>query len=109
LQIIKKDRSYKSKLKFLALFMSKEIRQLAIVSGKGGTGKTTIAAVCINKYDLNFENALQIEYYCKEIEARPGWKIPYDSKVVKALVQRKTVIEFPCQELGKIIQRIWGW
>jgi MinD superfamily P-loop ATPase len=34
-------------------------------------------------------------------------KIPYEPKVVEALVNRKTVMEYPCNEIQGIVHRMW--
>jgi MinD superfamily P-loop ATPase len=63
--------------------------------------------VCINKFDINFENTQQIASYCKNNGSRIIGRIPYEPKVVEALVNRKTVMEYPCNEIQGIIQRMW--
>ena len=66
------------------------------------------SAVCINKFDINFENTDRIVAYCETNGSRIIGKIPYEPKVVEALVNRKTVMEYPCNGVDKIIQQMWG-
>jgi MinD superfamily P-loop ATPase len=65
------------------------------------------SAVCINKYDINLENTDRIIAYCEKDGSRIIGKIPYEPKVVEALVNRKTVMEYPCNGVERIIQRMW--
>ena len=63
--------------------------------------------VCINKFDLNLENSDKISFYCEKNGSQLLGKIPYEPKVVEALVNRKTVMDYPCNEVQRIIQRMW--
>jgi MinD superfamily P-loop ATPase len=65
------------------------------------------SAVCINKFDINLENTNKIVAYCEKNGSRIIGKIPYEPKVVEALVNRKTVTEYPCNGVETIIQRMW--
>jgi MinD superfamily P-loop ATPase len=65
------------------------------------------SAVCINKFDINLENTDRIVTYCENNGSRIIGKIPYEPKVVEALVNRKTVMEYPCDGVEKIVQRMW--
>jgi MinD superfamily P-loop ATPase len=65
------------------------------------------SAVCINKFDINSENTDRIVAYCEKNGSRIIGKIPYEPKVVEALVNRKTVMEYPCNEIQGIVQRMW--
>jgi MinD superfamily P-loop ATPase len=64
--------------------------------------------VCINKFDINLENSDQIVYYCESNGAKVVGKIPYEPKVVEALVNRKTVMDYRCGEVQGIVQRMWN-
>ena len=66
------------------------------------------SAVCINKFDINLENTDRIVAYCETNGSRIIGKIPYEPKVVEALVNRKTVMEYPCNGVDKIIRQMWG-
>jgi MinD superfamily P-loop ATPase len=63
--------------------------------------------VCINKFDINLENTQQIAAYCKNNGSRLIGQIPYEPKVIEALVNMKTVMEYPCNEVQGIVQRMW--
>ena len=62
------------------------------------------SAVCINKFDINLENTDRIAAYCEKNGSKIIGKIPYEPKVVEALVNRKTVMEYPCNEIQGIIR-----
>ncbi len=49
--------------------------------------------LCINKYDINKEVALQICDIAKEKDIPVIGKIPYDSSFTKAMIAKKTVVE----------------
>jgi MinD superfamily P-loop ATPase len=63
--------------------------------------------VCINKFDINLENTHQIASYCENNGSKIIGKIPYEPKVVEALVQRKTVMDYPCNEVQGILLKMW--
>ena len=65
------------------------------------------SAVCINKFDINSENTERIVAYCEKNGSGIIGKIPYEPKVVEALVNRKTVMEYPCNGVETIIQQMW--
>jgi len=51
-------------------------------------------AVCINKYDINEENAQLIENFCAELEIPVIGRLPYNDIVTKAMLQEQTLIEY---------------
>ncbi len=63
--------------------------------------------VGINKYDLNLETTEKIEAFCNQNGVKLIGKIAYDSKVVEALVNRKSVIEYCQGEVTIQINKIW--
>jgi MinD superfamily P-loop ATPase len=63
--------------------------------------------VCINKVDINLQNSEQIVSYCESNGSKIIGRIPYEPKVVEALVNMKTVLEYTCNEIQKIVQRMW--
>ena len=65
------------------------------------------STVCINKYDINLENTRQIASYCEKNGSKIIGRIPYEAKVVEALVQRKTVMDYPCNEVQRILLKMW--
>lgn len=68
-------------------------------------GVTSI--VCINKYDLNGDNASQIENYSKRQGIRIIVKIPYDSVVTEAIIQGLPVVEYSQNDVGEEIVNLW--
>ena len=65
------------------------------------------STVCINKFDINLENSHQITSYCENNGSKIFGKIPYEPKVVEALVNRKTVMDYPCNEVQEIVLNMW--
>ncbi len=65
------------------------------------------AIACINKYDINFDNTKAIQDHCERNGVEVAGMIPFNSKVVDALVQRKSVIEYPCGNVTEQVGRIW--
>jgi MinD superfamily P-loop ATPase len=65
------------------------------------------STVCINKFDINPENSHQIASYCKNHGSRLIGQVPYEPKVVEALVNRKTVMDYPCNDVQEIVLNMW--
>jgi MinD superfamily P-loop ATPase len=66
-----------------------------------------VAAV-INKYDLHPSLSEEIETFLKERAIPMLGKIPFDEKMVYAMVEARSVIEFaPRSESAEIFRRIW--
>ncbi len=65
------------------------------------------STVCINKFDINLENTQHIASYCRKNSSRIIGKIPYEPKVVEALVNRKTVMDYPCNGVQDIVLNMW--
>ena len=63
--------------------------------------------VCVNKYDINPANSLHIEEYCASNSLEVVGKIPYDHCVTKAMVSKKSIIEYPCGEVTKEVKHLW--
>jgi MinD superfamily P-loop ATPase len=63
--------------------------------------------VYINKNDIKLENSGQIVSYCEKNNSKIRGEIPYESKVVEALVNRKSVMDYPCNEVQGIVHRMW--
>ena len=61
----------------------------------------------INKYDLNCDVAERIEAYCRENKIPLVGKIAFDESVVRAMIERKTVMEFPGGKAKEEIRDIW--
>lgn len=56
----------------------------------------TKIAVCINKYDTNIENTEKIESFCQKLKLPLAGRIPYDSDVVKAINNAKSIVDMDC-------------
>jgi MinD superfamily P-loop ATPase len=63
--------------------------------------------VCINKYDLNPEMSTRIERFCENKGLRLLGKIAFDLIVTKALVQRKSVVDYSLGAVTQEIKKIW--
>jgi MinD superfamily P-loop ATPase len=63
--------------------------------------------VCINKYDINTQNTSKIEDYCLKNGLDVAGKIIYDPEVTRAMVNKESVIEYPCGEVTKEIGHMW--
>jgi MinD superfamily P-loop ATPase len=61
----------------------------------------------INKYDLNMDMTERIERYCQNNNIQLIGKIEFEESVVKALVEGKTIIEYPDAKAKKEISGIW--
>lgn len=64
--------------------------------------------VCINKFDINKEITERIENICKEKNITVAGKIPYDSLVIKSMIENKPVVEFVDNEVTAEIKKIWN-
>jgi MinD superfamily P-loop ATPase len=64
--------------------------------------------VCINKFDINSEKSDQIVSYSEKNGSKIIGKIPYDSNVVEALVHRRTILDYPCDQVGDIAIEMWN-
>jgi len=63
--------------------------------------------VCVNKYDINPLNASKIEAFCGKKGLEVAGKIPYEKSVTKAMVHKKSVIEYPCGAVTEEVAKIW--
>lgn len=61
----------------------------------------------INKFDLNRQISEKIERYCRDNKIQIVGKVNFDRSVVKALVEGKTIIEYPDGKAKEQIKRIW--
>lgn len=62
----------------------------------------------INKFDLNKEVAKKIEEYCHNNNIEVLGKIAFDESVVKALMARKTIIEYGETETKTAVSALWN-
>jgi MinD superfamily P-loop ATPase len=68
-----------------------------------------IPLVCINMYDINEENTRRIVAFCQQNNVEVAGEIPFDPIVTKAMVARKTVVEYsPNSKVSDKIREIWG-
>lgn len=65
------------------------------------------ALVCINKYDLNEENAGRIEVYCEDMKAKVIGRIPFDNVVTEALACGVPVVEYAEGRVSREIESLW--
>jgi MinD superfamily P-loop ATPase len=65
------------------------------------------AIVCINKFDINLDNSLRIENFCKSNGIDIVGKIPYDNIVTKSMIHEKTIIEYKENDFSNLIIKLW--
>lgn len=64
--------------------------------------------VLINKFDLNVEISDEIENYCRDNNIPFAGKLPFDSKIVDAMVNKQTIIEYcPESEISKLLSAVF--
>ncbi|MCK4463245.1 MAG: ATP-binding protein [Candidatus Omnitrophica bacterium] len=61
----------------------------------------------INKYDLNMEITEKIKAYCNNNNISIIGNIGFDESIVKAMVEGKTIIEYPEGESKREVSKIW--
>jgi len=66
-----------------------------------------IAKMIVNKYDLNIDVTRKISGYCKDNNIDLIGKIPFDKSVVEAMVEGKTIIEYPNGKAKEEIINLW--
>lgn len=65
--------------------------------------------VCINKCDINKENAGKIVNFCESNGVEVAGNISFDSLVTRAMVAGKPVLEYsPKSMVSKEIEEVWG-
>jgi MinD superfamily P-loop ATPase len=65
------------------------------------------ALACIDKYDINPENTRTIRGYCAENEVPIIGEIPFSLEVRRALVARKSLVEFDCGAVTGMVEHMW--
>jgi MinD superfamily P-loop ATPase len=63
--------------------------------------------VCINKFDINPYNTSTIEDYCTQNNLILVGKIKYDPNVTKAMVDKKSIIEYNCNGITDEVKKMW--
>jgi len=65
--------------------------------------------VLVNKYDLNAEMTHEIELYCTQNNVSLAGRLPFDSVVVDAMVNCKSIVEWaPDSEISISLQSIYN-
>ena len=66
------------------------------------------AMVCINKFDLNFDQTKKIEALAKEAHIAVVGKISFDKIFTEAMIQTKTIFEYnPDSQASIEVQQVW--
>lgn len=67
------------------------------------------AMVCVNKFDLNPDQAQAIKEYAIEKGLEMVGRIPFDPVFTKAIVQGQTIFEYDTDsEAGHAVRELWG-
>ena len=74
---------------------------------KTAQGFETEIAVCINKYNTNFEKTEEIVAYCQSMGIPFVGKSPFDAKVVEAVNQGKSIVEVDCSA-GSAVKEVYA-
>ena len=65
------------------------------------------AIACINKYDINEDNSLEIEKYCNSQNVPVSAKIPFDNTVTEALINGMPVVSYTHCKAAVEIESLW--
>lgn len=65
------------------------------------------AMVCINKCNINPENAFKIRRYCQDNDIAIAGDIPYDPIVTKAMIAGKSIMEYADAPVSTEIKKVW--
>jgi len=94
-----------------------DICELAVLSGKGGKGKTSLAGlaqheglpvlVLVDKADLHRQTAQEIWQFCGEKGYGVLGFLPFDADCTRAQVEGKTIIEYNNKKLQAFLQEVW--
>jgi MinD superfamily P-loop ATPase len=63
--------------------------------------------VIINKYDINLENSVKLEEWCRKDNIPVIGKIHFDNIITEALVKGVPVVEYSDNKAAKEIKDIW--
>lgn len=63
-------------------------------------------AICVNKYDVNYDLSKKIEQLCGELKLPFVGKIPYDQEAVNAVNRGLTIVDISC-EAGESTKKIY--
>jgi MinD superfamily P-loop ATPase len=65
--------------------------------------------VCVNKFDLNPDEAEAVEAIARKRNMSVIGRIPFDLTFTKAMVQGKTIVEFDSRSEGcRAVKEIWN-
>lgn len=65
-------------------------------------------AVCINKFDVNVDNTIEIENDCNDLEIPVIGRIPFDETVIHAVNRCQSIACYPDSPAGKAVVLIWN-
>ncbi|MDD8016135.1 MAG: ATP-binding protein [Acidobacteriota bacterium] len=65
------------------------------------------AAACINKYDLNMDNAEAIETWCESHSIPVAGKVAFDPSVMDSVVRRIPFVEYASNSSAAAIRKMW--
>ena len=66
------------------------------------------AMVCVNKFDLNHEQAQAIEEFAKSNNVSILGRIPFDPIFTKSMVQGQTIFEYSMEsKAGRAVKQLW--
>jgi len=68
---------------------------------------STPLTVCINKHDINPENSARIRDWCASNGVDVLAEIPFDPVVTRALVARRSVVDFDCGPVSDAVVGLW--
>lgn len=74
---------------------------------KTAKGFQTKIALCINKYNTNFVKTEEIVSFCQTFNLPFVGKIPFDSKVVEAVNQGRSIVDIDCSA-GKAAKEVYA-
>jgi MinD superfamily P-loop ATPase len=63
--------------------------------------------VCINKYDINLENANRIEAFCQVNNIPFAGRIPFDASAVTAINNGQTIVDLDCPS-GRAVRGVYA-
>jgi len=64
--------------------------------------------VCVNKYDINEEKAVEIEHYCTENGINLAGQIPFDTSVNQAVTQGVPLVEYNDGPASRAVRMVWN-
>ncbi len=64
--------------------------------------------IIINKYNLNTAMTRMIRGWCRESNIKVTGELPFDNRMVKAMVQGRSIIEYNSElEISRLLKEIW--